>query len=408
MAWFLIAGMVLIGGYAYYRQRQVVTDLHARLAMKNNIIQNYQNQVADHEEDNRQSQALLSTLSLVAYDIVLVLDGDGVIITLNHSANLFFKDRYPIGEKLSDVIDSADLDDIVQRAQDEMGNFEEQIQINDEFYRARSGVMRYEDAVFIGVALQDITRLVQLNRARRDMVANISHELRTPIANIRLIIDSLFHEKERPKRKDSIASLKDIGRETDALLWLAQELLDLSMIESGQAIMKLVDTALKTVVEDSIERVEDQLAAKDLRIVNHVPAKMNVLCDPDQTRRVFVNLIHNAIKWSPLGEAITVNAVIDNDDVVISVFDNGEGVPDDQLERIFERFYQVDASRSGQEGTGLGLAICKHIVEAQGGRIWAEGNGDGVGGRFLFTLLLSETKPQVDAEAESSEVLTSL
>ena len=97
--------------------------------------------------------------------------------------------------------------------------------------------------------------------------------------------------------------------ETDALLWLAQELLDLSMIESGEAILRLLKTPLKPVVDDAIERLESQAAMKDLKIVSHVPAKVGVLCDADQLKRVLGNLLHNAIKWSPQGEANHNNRV---------------------------------------------------------------------------------------------------
>jgi two-component system phosphate regulon sensor histidine kinase PhoR len=250
----------------------------------------------------------------------------------------------------------------------------------------RAQVIRREGNLFIGLALQDVSELVRLNRARRDMVANISHELRTPIANIRLIIDSLFHEDEKPKRKRSISSIQAIARETDSLLWIMQEMLDLSMIESGQAILRMVEVPLKSLVDEAIERLEDQSESKDLKIVHDVPGEIQVLCDPDQTRRVLVNLLHNAVKWSPQGETINVRAVNGGDEVIVSVVDHGPGVPDDQVERIFERFYQVDPSRSKQGGTGLGLAICKHIVEAHDGRIWAEGNSQSPGGRFMFTL----------------------
>jgi len=196
---------------------------------------------------------------------------------------------------------------------------------------------------------------------------------------------------EKPRRKQSIASLRDIAKETDTLLWLAQELLDLSMIESGQAIMRLVETSLSELVETTIERMQDQTNASDLTVISQVPENLQVLCDPDQTRRVLVNLLHNASKWSPPGETITVSAVADDEEVTVSVLDKGPGVPDAQIDRVFERFYQVDASRSGHEGTGLGLAICKHIVEANGGHIWAEGNSKG-GGRFKFTLLKAQTR----------------
>jgi two-component system phosphate regulon sensor histidine kinase PhoR len=270
--------------------------------------------------------------------------------------------------------------------------------------------MRIGTREFVGIAMQDITRLVRLNRARRDMVANISHELRHPIANIRLTIDALFHDQEKPKRKDTISSLRAIARETDALMWLVQEMSDLAMIESGQAIVRLVDVPLIELVDEAIERIEDQSALRDVNIVRHVPEKLHVLCDSDLAQRVLVNLLHNAVKWSPPGEAITVNVVVnDADEVAISVYDNGPGVPEEKVERIFERFYQVDDSRSGGEGTGLGLAICKHIVEAHGGRIWAEGNSKGNGGVFVFTLLRAEDEPDdedetavVDAVAEDT------
>src|SRR5690606_36540940 len=120
------------------------------------------------------------------------------------------------------------------------------------------------DKYFIGVAIQDITQLVRLNRARRDMVANISHELRTPITKIRFVIDSLFHDADRPKRKASIESLREISSEVGALEDVVQELLDLSMIESGQAIMKLVDEPLHEILDAAIERLAEKLEEKQI------------------------------------------------------------------------------------------------------------------------------------------------
>jgi two-component system phosphate regulon sensor histidine kinase PhoR len=260
----------------------------------------------------------------------------------------------------------------------------------------RAQVIRRNGNLFIGLAMQDVSELVRLNRARRDMVANISHELRTPIANIRLIIDSLFHEQDKPKRKESTSALRAIARETDSLLWLVQELLDLSMIESGQAILRMVETPVASMVDEAIERVQDQSDAKEIEIFNRVPKEIEVLADRDQVRRVLINLIHNAIKWSPPGEKIMIGAERVGDEVLVSVRDRGPGVPEDHRERIFERFYQVDPSRSVGDGTGLGLAICKHIVEAHGGYIWVEDNPegkDGKGGNFMFTLPAAEAIP---------------
>ena len=158
-------------------------------------------------------------------------------------------------------------------------------------------------------------------------------------------------------------------------------------------------------VDESIERFESHAEMKDLLVVSHVPESLDVLCDVDQIKRVLGNLLHNAIKWSPKKEAITITASPRGEEVSVSVLDNGPGVPDELRQRIFERFYQADISRSGDEGTGLGLAICKHIVEAHGGIIWAEGNRQGSGGRFVFTLLKAEVENEdaaMPAMADSS------
>lgn len=375
-----------------------VTHLNQRVAEKDSFITNLRGQINISEKESLESKALFQTISNVAYDLVFVLNEDGLVIALNKAANALFGQRRPLGEPLGELLDSPDLDDIIERATSEEDSLEEQIVLDAHHYRVRTQVMRYANNahLFIGVALQDITQLVRLNRARRDMVANISHELRTPVANIRLIIEGLFHDQDRPKRKASIASLRAIARETDTLLSLLQELFDLSMIESGQAIMKLMPANLLDLVNDAVARLNDQLQSKELRIVKHVPARIAVLCDYEQTRRVLANLVHNAFKWSPVRGDITISADLQGEDIVISVFDNGPGVPDDQKERIFERFYQVDTARSsGTGGTGLGLAICKHIIEAHGGRIWAEGNAKGNGGRFFFTLLNAGELEQV-------------
>jgi signal transduction histidine kinase len=362
-----------------------------------NIIANLRGQINTSERAGLEGKALFATISSVAYDLVFVLNEEGIVIALNKAADALFGARNPIGEKLSEALDAPDLGELVERSFQE-DDLEEQLLIDGRHYRARTKVMRYTaQHTFVGVALQDITQLVRLNRARRDMVANISHELRTPITNIRLTIEGLFREQDKPKRKASISSLRSIQRETDSLLWLVQELMDLSMIETGQAIMKLYPVRLADIINDAAERMNDMLKQKEIQLVLHVPAKIQVVCDWDQTRRVLINLIHNAIKWSPVRGSVTVSAGYEGEEeVLISVFDNGPGVPDNQRERIFERFYQVDTSRSQTEGSGLGLAICKHIVEAHGGRIWAEGNSLGGGGRFFFTLISadeSEHKP---------------
>jgi two-component system phosphate regulon sensor histidine kinase PhoR len=361
-----------------------------------------QEQLAKHETTSSYRVALALTLANAAYDALMVVNESFQIIAINDAAERLFNVTSALGRSLVEVTGKPELQSMVEDAvANEEETLEEQITIDRRSYRVKVSVNRREGNFYISLALQDVTELVRLNRARRDMVANISHELRTPIANIRLIIDSLFHEQEKPKRKQSTSALRAIARETDSLLWLVQELLDLSMIESGQAILRMVELPLREIVAEAIERMEDQSETKGIVFVNQVSDGLHVWADHDQIRRVFVNLMHNAIKWSPVGGTVTITAEPRSDDVVVSIRDHGPGVPDELTERIFERFYQVDAARTRGEGTGLGLAICKHIVEAHGGRIWAEGNQGGTrGGWFSFTLGLADIEAEEPQETD--------
>lgn len=402
LVFWLVAAAALC--LAYYSSRQLgqISRLKQALHSRDAAIRKLRLQLSAAERENLESKAAFTAISNVAFDLVILLDETCAVIACSAAAKALFGRQNPIGKKLPDLLQAPDLIHFVQYGLKEDDSFEEQFVIGGSHYRAKTQVVSFDGRRLIGLAMQDITHLVSLNRARRDLVANISHELRTPITRIRLIIEGLFLDDNRPKRKASIQSLKEIAMETDALLWLAQELLDLSMIESGQAIMKLVKTPLKQVVDDAIERLAAQAEMKNLTIVSRIPEKCDVLCDADQLKRVLTNLIHNAIKWSPASEAITITASEQGDEIAISVFDNGPGVPDDLRERIFERFYQADVSRSGDEGTGLGLAICKHIVEAHGGRIQAEGNGQGQGGHFLLTLMKADAAFPAQANEHDS------
>ncbi len=404
----LVAGLLGMGSFCLYQSRRL-KQLAAAGQRQNEEIGRLRQQAQVEEFERLPVSAFSSTAASVAFDAILLLDDDLRIVSLNRSAAALIEVKYPIDRRLPEVIDSEDLCELAAHALREADSLDEQLLIGGSNYRARAKAIDIDGGAtrFIGIALQDITDLVHLNRARRDMVANISHELRTPITRIRLIIEGLFLDADKPKRKASIQSLKEIATETDALLWLAQELLDLSMIESGQAILRLVKTPLNQVVDEAIDRLESQAETKQLSIVSHVPQKLSVLCDADQLKRALANLLHNAIKWSPPRDAVTITAAEDGDEVIVTVFDNGPGVAEDARERIFERFYQADVSRSGDEGTGLGLAICKHIIEAHGGRIWAEGNSQGKGGQFLFTVLKAdeEVEPAPMAADESEQAL---
>jgi two-component system phosphate regulon sensor histidine kinase PhoR len=183
----------------------------------------------------------------------------------------------------------------------------------------------------------------------------------------------------------------------DTLNQLAQELLDLSLIESGQAPLRMAAYSLREIVMAQVERLRPQAERKNLTLTVDVDPDLKVLVDETMMGRVIANLIHNGIKFTDSGgvslSARQVNGAMagpkgDPDEawVLVSITDTGIGIPPDEISRIFERFYKVDRARNRkQSGTGLGLAIAKHIVEAHGGRIWAESNGK-TGSTFYLTI----------------------
>jgi two-component system phosphate regulon sensor histidine kinase PhoR len=241
-----------------------------------------------------------------------------------------------------------------------------------------------EETGHTAVAVEDVTELQRLGRARRDFVANISHELRTPLANIDLAAQTLRDSTTRePALVRRMVDL--IGSQVQALSQLAQEMMDLAQIESGQALLKLVPVPVAPLVQASVSGLSPHAELKSQHISLFLPSELMVLADEQQIGRVLSNLVHNAIKFAPEGGIISIYAQAQGEeDVRICVSDNGPGIPRDDQARIFERFYKQDRARS-RGGTGLGLAIARHIVEGHGGRIWVE-SVPGQGATFCFTL----------------------
>ena len=241
------------------------------------------------------------------------------------------------------------------------------------------------------VVLQDLTELMRLERVRRDFVTNISHELRTPLASVKLMVETMQNIIEDDPI-EAAQFLSRIDTEIDGLTQLVRELLELSRIESGQTKLNMRAADLRQVVDQAAERLRPQAARNGLQInVSRRGSDESfpvALADPDRLSQVLINLIHNAIKFTPVGGAInlSVERQREADRLVVRVSDTGVGIPPDDLDRIFERFYKVDKARAGNEtGTGLGLAIAKHIIQAHGGSIWAESQF-GSGSTFSFAI----------------------
>jgi two-component system, OmpR family, phosphate regulon sensor histidine kinase PhoR len=238
--------------------------------------------------------------------------------------------------------------------------------------------------------LHDVTELRQAETMRRDFAANVSHELRTPLAAIKAIAETLEHGAldDPPSARQFLARLHS---EVDALSELVRELLELSRIESGRARIRPEPIDPEPLLSASAERLSPLARRAGLELRLDISEGLpRVQADGERVGQILANLLHNAIKFTPPGGCVALRARAREDELAISVVDNGVGIPPDHLERVFERFYKTDRSRSGG-GTGLGLAIAKHLVQAHGGRIWAESDGAG-GSTFTFTLPLAVSR----------------
>ena len=334
-----------------------------------------------------QLQALLAA----QLEAVLIVGGDRTVLEMNPAARELFGAPVEVGQTVILVTRSMELDDLVAHCLAGGTDCDRRLPLGrgHQPYRARAVLMNAA-GVTPGergavVWLQDQSELQRLGRARRDFVANISHELRTPITAIRLLVDTLrgpiAHEAEA-----RASLLEKIAVETEALGQLSQELLDLAQIESGQALMRLVPTSVDDLVGAVVQRFGTQAQRKRQQIIVEVPGELWVLADPAQVIRALGNLVHNAIKFTPAEGVVTVRARAEEGDVRLEVADTGPGIAPEDISRVFERFFRADRSRA-TGGTGLGLAIAKHVVEAHGGRIWvAGGGGPGRGAVFCFTL----------------------
>ncbi|GAB4502961.1 MAG: ATP-binding protein [Anaerolineales bacterium] len=233
---------------------------------------------------------------------------------------------------------------------------------------------------------QNFTRLRQLETIRRDFISNLSHELRTPLASLKALTETL---SEGALEDPSAARrfLRRIEAEVDALAQMAAELLDLSRIEAGQVTLNRAKSDPVRLLQSAAERMSAQVARAALSLRVDCPAELPpVSADTPRVEQILVNLIHNAVKFTPPGGEITLSAQRVGDFVQFSVRDSGAGIPEEALPRVFERFYRADRSRSGG-GTGLGLAIVRHLVEAHGGQVGVRSR-QGEGALFFFTIPL--------------------
>jgi signal transduction histidine kinase/sensor domain CHASE-containing protein len=233
--------------------------------------------------------------------------------------------------------------------------------------------------------------LKKVDRMKTEFMSMMSHELRTPLAAIGGFVDLIDQEVFGPVSKEQREGLERIRTQTEHLEGLIQSILDFSRIEFGQNLeLQREPVSLARLIARTAGSVGESFRKKEIDLRLNVPDDLPAIVgDEAKLRRVLANLLDNALKFTPRGGSVAVDAAARDDEIVVSVTDTGIGIPTDLLEKVFEKFFQVDASATRQYGgIGMGLTIAREIAGAHGGRIWAESKGPGRGARVAFALPL--------------------
>lgn len=327
-------------------------------------------QLADRFDELRREQAESAALVEAMIEGVIAADGRGRIVTANQAARRLL--GYGIADQLPDfaelfrvkaareVVNEVLRGEVVQNRQLEM---------DGRAFMVNARPLPAGGAVLV---IHDLTETRRLETVRRDFVANVSHELKTPLTSISGYAETLLGDTPDPDTTRRF--LTTILSNARRMQRLVDDLLDLSRIEAGRWQPTRVPVDVETAARESSTALADRAEAQGIQLGVEVGADADTVCaDPEALRQVLTNLIDNSLRHTPAGGSIVCASRRDGDGVAISVRDNGAGITREHLPRIFERFYRADLSRSREEGgTGLGLAIVKHLVEAHGGRAYAE------------------------------------
>jgi two-component system phosphate regulon sensor histidine kinase PhoR len=346
--------------------------------------------LATVSEDRTRLTGILDNMA----DGVLLADAEGNIVLTNNAARglLNIGDKDTEGRPLIEVVREFEFNDLLsaglKTGQERIAQFESST--SNRFLRVIAIPFVDERPGGALLLIQDLTEVRSLQTMRREMVGNISHEFRTPLAAIKAMVETLQDGAvdDREAAKDFLSRIEV---EVDRMTQLVAELTELSRIETGKAELKLESLDLNGLVEEVIAQLKPQAERQNLSLETALADDLHAIpADKERLRQVMVNLIHNAIKFNRPGGSIKVRTELSEGSVLVEVSDTGIGIASDDLPHIFGRFYKADKSRAGH-GSGIGLAIAKHVVESHGGEIRViseEGKGT------TFTIRLPLTPKQ--------------
>jgi two-component system phosphate regulon sensor histidine kinase PhoR len=342
-------------------------------------------------EDISTESSKLDTVLSHMTDGVIVTDKEGNISLANKTAGrLFnFQTESAIGNTVIETTHDYEVANLTKRCLVIGEQLTTQVELTVTGKYLRVVAIPISGNVLSGCLLlfQDLTEMRNLQTMRRELVGNISHDLRTPLAGIRVMVETL-RDGAIDDKKAAADFLTRIENEVDRLTQMVMELTELSRIEAGTAELKKSPVNLNELVNEAITQLKPLAIRKNVTLASALSDSLPVVdVDAERLSKTVTNIIHNAIKFNRSGGSVTVTTISDDETITVKVIDNGIGIPKEDLPHVFERFYKADKSRNNT-GSGLGLAIAKHTIEAHGGTIWVQSE-EGKGSTFGFTIPLN-------------------
>ncbi|HQP91198.1 MAG TPA: ATP-binding protein [Candidatus Omnitrophota bacterium] len=353
----------------------------------NKMAQDIEDKISQIELNNQHLAAIFQSM----IEGIIVTDKDSRILSINSPAENIFeieKDK-ACGRLFIEAIANNDMAELISEVMEKGEFISKELVLSwpmQKIFRINaSAIYEKEDIAGCLLIIHDITEARKAEVMRKDFVANVSHELKTPLTSIKGFVETLLEGalEDKENAKNFLGIIKD---HADRLDNLVNDLLSLSYLESKQAVLVKQKIGLKKLVEETLSGFSVRLKEKSLKIKEGVGPDLIINADRDKIGQVLTNLIDNAIKFNVSGGTVEISADNIENGTRVVVSDTGIGIPQKDIPRIFERFYRVDRARSRQMGgTGLGLSIVRHIVELHGGRVGVE-SSEGSGSRFFFVL----------------------
>ncbi len=368
----------------YHDSRDEIGELAYNL---NKMASDIEGKIKDVSSHSQQLKAIFNSM----IEGVILTDQVGRVVSINQAVERIFevKREDVDGKVFLEAIRNNDIAEVISMILNLKESLSKEITLTypvQRIFEVNATPIFYNNSISgCLVVIHDITEMRRLENMRRDFVANVSHELKTPLTSIKGFVETLLSGALEDKENNR-NFLKIIQDHADRLDNLVDDLLSLSHLESkGMAINKK-DFDLSSQAREAISGFKSQIKNKGIEVINQLPQELVVYADKNRIEQVLVNLIDNAIKFNKDKGYIKIFDQLSSGEIKVIIEDSGMGIPQRDISRIFERFYRVDKARSRElGGTGLGLSIVKHIVELHGGSVGVDST-EGLGSKFWFIL----------------------